>query len=52
MQDFVHRKNVEHYRRLLDGDTLDDAGRASVRQLLVEEEAREQMPPRRPLNDD
>ena len=37
---------------MLAGDTLDDAGRASVSKLLVEEEATEQMPPRRPQNDD
>ena len=43
MQDFVHRKNLEHYRRLLGEGTLDAAGLAYVRTLLADEEAKDRL---------
>jgi len=41
MQDFIHRKNLEHYRRLLAGETLSDAERTLILKLLAEEQARD-----------
>jgi hypothetical protein len=40
MQDFIHRKNLDHYRKLLAG-TPDKADRALLLRLLAEEEANE-----------
>ena len=40
VQDFIHRKNLEHYRRLLAG-TPDEAERALLVRLLAEEEAKD-----------
>ena len=51
MQEFVHRKNLEHYRRLLAGDTLDDAGRAYVKTLLTEAAKVRLFPPAPPKDD-
>ncbi len=45
MQEFVHRQNLVHYRRLLAG-VLGTTDRAMVMKLLAEEEARE-LPPLR-----
>ena len=49
MQDFIHRKNLVHYRKLLAGPTLDDATRDYVSKLLAEEESLDPPPPE---NDD
>jgi len=46
MQDFIHRKNIEHYRRLLAGRTLDDGMHRHVLKLLSDEEAKDVPPPR------
>jgi hypothetical protein len=43
VQEFIHRKNLDHYRRLL-ADEPDEAQRALLLQLLAEEEAKE-LPP-------
>jgi hypothetical protein len=40
MQDFIHRKNLEHYRSLLAGE-LADADRVSILRLLAEEQAKD-----------
>ena len=40
VQDFIHRKNLEHYRKLLAG-TPDEAERALLVRLLAEEEAKD-----------
>jgi hypothetical protein len=45
MQEFINRKNREHYRLLLAGTTLDEGMRKYVMKLLAEEEAKE-LPPR------
>jgi hypothetical protein len=50
MQDFVHRKNLEHYRKLL-AATPDRAERELLLRLLAEEEAKES-PPRPARKDD
>jgi hypothetical protein len=39
MQDFIHQKNLEHFRNLL-ARTQDTAGRELIRKLLAEEEAK------------
>jgi hypothetical protein len=39
VQDFIHKKNLEHYRKLLAG-TPDEAERALLVRLLAEEEAK------------
>lgn len=44
MQDFIHRKNLVHYRTLLAGSTLDDATRNYVCKLLADEELNEPPP--------
>ena len=41
VQDFIHRKNLEHYRRLLAGPDMDQAMREYVSKLLEDEEAKE-----------
>ncbi|MGZ3338245.1 MAG: hypothetical protein ACXU9B_00590 [Reyranella sp.] len=43
MQEFIHRKNLDHYRRLL-ADEPDEAQRVLLLQLLAEEEAKEPPP--------
>jgi hypothetical protein len=43
VQDFVHRKNLEHYRKLL-ASVSDGAERELLLTLLAEEEAKEQPP--------
>jgi hypothetical protein len=45
MRDFIHRKNIEHYRKLL-SRTADDAKRKVFQKLLAEEEAKDQLPGR------
>ncbi|MBX9945779.1 MAG: hypothetical protein K2Y40_16980 [Reyranella sp.] len=37
---FVHRKNLEHYRRLLE-EPLDPTRRKTIQDLLAEEERKE-----------
>jgi hypothetical protein len=39
MQEFIHQKNVEHFRKLLAGD-LDAAQRNTILKLLADEEAK------------
>ncbi len=41
MQDFIHRKNLENYRRLLAGETPGDAERTLLLKLLAEERAKD-----------
>ena len=41
MQDFIHWKNMEHYRKLLAGPDLDQAMHEYVSKLLVDEEWKE-----------
>ena len=43
MQNFIHRKNLEHYRKLL-AETSDEADREQLLKLLAEEEAKEPPP--------
>jgi hypothetical protein len=50
MQGFVHRKNLENYRRLLAGE-LGDAERVQILKLLAEEKARDR-PPLKAASDD
>ena len=45
VEDFIHRKNLVHYRKLLAGPTLDEATRSYVSKLLAEEELNEPPPP-------
>lgn len=40
MQDFIHQKNLENYRRLLAGE-LADADRVLILRLLAEEHAKD-----------
>ena len=40
MQGFIHRKNIEHYRKLLAGPTLDERMHKVVSKLLFDEEAK------------
>ena len=49
MQSFIHRKNLEHYRKLLAGSP-DEAEREQLVKLLAEEEAKE--PPPAPARDE
>lgn len=46
MQSFIHRKNLENYRKQL-AETKDQATRAQLAVLLAEEEAKEPAAPRR-----
>ncbi len=41
MQDFISRKNIENYRLMLCGATLDPAVRLEVERLLAEELAKQ-----------
>ncbi|MFI5387921.1 MAG: hypothetical protein ACHQ50_17580 [Fimbriimonadales bacterium] len=47
MQEFIHRKNLEHYRKLLAG-TANDEDRGVLEKLLEDEEATDNPPPRTP----
>ena len=49
MQSFIHRKDLENYRRQL-AETNDDAKRLRLEKLLAEEEANE--PPANEREDD
>ncbi len=40
MQEFIHRMNIAHYRKLLAGE-LDEAKRELISKLLAEEEKKE-----------
>jgi hypothetical protein len=44
METFIHKENVERFRKLLERATDEDQ-RAKIRQLLVEEEAKD-VPPK------
>ncbi len=46
MEDFIHRKNLDHYRKLLAGPTLDVAMHEYVSTLLTDEEAKDRPPPK------
>ena len=43
MQAFIHRRNIEHYRKLLAGK-LEASDRTAIAALLAEEEAKEPLP--------
>lgn len=43
MENFVHRKNIEHYKKVL-GVTTNPAERAMILKLLTEETAKEPAP--------
>ena len=43
MERFIHRENLEHYRKLL-AETADDERRQQILRLLAEEEAKELQP--------
>jgi hypothetical protein len=43
MQDFIHRKNLEHYRKLL-AEAPDGAEQQQLLKLLAEEEAKDPPP--------
>lgn len=43
MESFVHRENLERFRRLL-AQTTDEAERRTILKLLAEEEAKERFP--------
>jgi len=43
MQSFVHRKNLEHFRKLL-AQTTDDAERRTLLKLLEEETLKDKVP--------
>jgi len=49
MQSFIHRKNLENYRKLL-AETTDEGVRRQIEKLLTEEEAKE--PPATRRRDD
>ena len=44
MERFVHRANLEHFRRLL-AQTTDEAQRRKLEKLIAEEEAKDAQPP-------
>jgi hypothetical protein len=44
--EFVHKQNIERYRKLLLEETTDEVRRLQILQLLAEEEAKDQ-PPRK-----
>jgi hypothetical protein len=44
MERFVHRQNIEHYRKLL-AETTDEAQRRQLLKLLAEEEAKDPSAP-------
>lgn len=45
MERFVHRANLEHFRRLL-SQTSDEATRRQLEKLIAEEEAKDAPPPK------
>ena len=45
MQSFIHRKNLENFRRQI-AETKDEAERSQLQKLLAEEEAKEPAAPR------
>lgn len=47
MERFVHRQNLEHFRKQL-AETTDEQQRERLRKLLAEEEAKDRLPPRDP----
>jgi len=47
MQSFIHRKNLEIFRKRL-AEAQDESERSQFRKLLAEEEAKEPPVPRRP----
>jgi hypothetical protein len=47
MEKFIHRQNLEHYRKLL-AETTDEVKRQTIRKLLAEEEAKDRLSPERP----
>jgi hypothetical protein len=47
MEKFIHRQNLEHYRKLL-AETTDEVKRQTIRKLLAEEEAKDWLSPERP----
>lgn len=44
MERFVHRQNLEHFRKQL-AETTDEKQRERLLKLLAEEKAKEQLPP-------
>ena len=48
MQSFIRRKNIEHYRKLLAGLTLDEGMHKVVFKLLLDEEAKVSPLPKAP----
>lgn len=48
MQNFIHRKNLENYRKLLT-ETRDESERERLLKLLAEEKAKD--PPPKPRDD-
>ena len=49
MQEFIHRKNIENYRKQLAGSDLNEEQRKYLSELLANEIAKE--PPPSPAND-
>ena len=49
MQEFIHRRNIENYRKQLAGSDLDEGQRKYLTQLLADEMAKESPP--RPANE-
>ncbi len=47
MREFIHRKNLEHYRKLL-AQTANDADRPVLEKLLSDAAAMDELPPRAP----
>ena len=45
MERFIHRVNLERYRRLL-AQATDEAQRRQLERLIAEEEAKDHLPPR------
>ncbi|MFI5387922.1 MAG: hypothetical protein ACHQ50_17585 [Fimbriimonadales bacterium] len=43
MQEFIHRKNLEHYRKLLAG-TANDEDRRILQKLIMDEESKDKPP--------
>ena len=43
MQSFIHRKNLEHYRKLI-AQTTNDEDRQTLLKLLADEEAKDKPP--------
>jgi hypothetical protein len=47
MDQFIHRENLERFRRLL-AQTTDEAQRRQLEKLIAEEEAKDDLTPREP----